>query len=102
MTDNGSCYVSRVFARACTMLGLHHLRTRPYRPCTNGKAERFIHTLLRGWAYRRPYPTSLQRSLKLPTFLSHYNHSRPHSSLGRRPPAALLREQPGRRLGEGR
>ena len=61
MTDNGSCYVSRRFASACRRLGLRHLRTRPYRPCTNGKAERFIQTLLRGWAYHRPYPTSTQR-----------------------------------------
>ena len=93
MTDNGSCYVSRAFASACRRLGLRHLRTRPYRPCTNGKAERFIQTLLRGWAYRRPYPTSIQRTLRLPTFLSYYNHRRPHASLGRRPPAAFLREQ---------
>jgi transposase InsO family protein len=58
MTDNGGCYLSHRFASACRRLGLRHLRTRPYRPCTNGKAERFIQTLLRGWAYRRPYPTS--------------------------------------------
>ncbi len=93
MTDNGSCYVSHRFAAACRRLGLRHLRTRPYRPCTNGKAERFIQTLLRGWAYHRPYPTSTQRSLKLPKFLSYYNHRRPHASLGRQTPAARLREQ---------
>ncbi len=93
MTDNGSCYVSRRFASACRRLGLRHLRTRPYRPCTNGKAERFIQTLLRGWAYRNAYPTSTQRSLKLPKFLSYYNHRRPHASLGRQTPAARLREQ---------
>ena len=93
MTDNGSCYVSRRFASACRRLGLRHLRTRPYRPCTNGKAERFIQTLLRGWAYHRAYPTSIQRSLRLPKFLSYYNHRRPHASLGRQTPAARLREQ---------
>jgi transposase InsO family protein len=93
MTDNGSCYRSHRFASACGRLGLRHLRTRPYRPCTNGKAERFIQTLLRGWAYQRAYPTSTQRSLRLPKFLSYYNHRRPHASLGRQTPAARLREQ---------
>ena len=93
MTDNGSCYVSRRFASACRRLGLRHLRTRPYRPCTNGKAERFIQTLLRGWAYHRPYPTSAQRTLRLPKFLSYYNHRRPHASLSRQTPATCLREQ---------
>jgi transposase InsO family protein len=93
MTDNGSCYRSHRFASACRRLGLRHLRTRPYRPCTNGKAERFIQTLLRGWAYHRSYPTSTQRSLRLPKFLSYYNHRKPHASLGRRTPAARLREQ---------
>lgn len=94
MTDNGSCYRSHRFASACRKLGLRHLRTRPYRPCTNGKAERFIQTLLRGWAYRRPYPTSAQRTLKLSPFLSFYNHRRPHASLNRQTPASRLREQP--------
>jgi transposase InsO family protein len=94
MTDNGSCYVSRRFARACSRLGLRHLRTRPYRPRTNGKAERFIQTLLRDWAYRRPYLTSVHRTLRLPKFLSYYNHRRPHASLGRHTPASRLREQP--------
>jgi transposase InsO family protein len=93
MTDNGSCYRSHRFASACRRLGLRHLRTRPYRPCTNGKAERFIQTLLRGWAYRRAYPTSTQRSLRLPKFLSFYNYRRPHASLDRRTPATRLREQ---------
>lgn len=93
MTDNGSCYVSRRFASACQSLGLRHLRTRPYRPCTNGKAERFIQTLLRGWAYRRPYPTSLHRTLRLHTFLNYYNLRRPHASLARLTPAQRLREQ---------
>lgn len=93
MTDNGSCYVSNRFASACRRLGLRHLRTRPYRPCTNGKAERFIQTLLRGWAYHRPYPTSAHRTERLPKFLSYYNHRRPHASLNRQSPASRLREQ---------
>ena len=93
MTDNGSCYRSHRFASACRRLGLRHLRTRPYRPCTNGKAERFIQTLLRGWAYYRPYPTSVQRTQKLPKFLSYYNQRRPHASLSRQTPASRLREQ---------
>lgn len=93
MTDNGSCYISHRFAAACRSLSIRHLRTRPYRPCTNGKAERFIQTLLRGWAYRRPYPTSAQRTLRLPKFLTYYNHRRPHASLKRQTPAHYLREQ---------
>jgi transposase InsO family protein len=93
MTDNGSCYRSHRFASACRRLGLRHLRTRPYRPCTNGKAERFIQTLLRGWAYHRPYPTSAQRTQRLPKFLSYYNQRRPHASLSRQTPASRLREQ---------
>ena len=93
MTDNGSCYRSHRFLSACRKLGLRHLRTRPYRPCTNGKAERFIQTLLRGWAYQRPYPTSTQRTQRLPKFLSFYNHRRPHASLNRHTPASRLREQ---------
>ena len=79
---------------ACRRLGLRHLRARPYRACTNRKGERFIQTLLRGWAYHRPYPTSAQRTLRLPSFLSYYNHGRPHASLARQTPAHYLREQP--------
>jgi transposase InsO family protein len=94
MTDNGSCYVSHRFDSACRRLGLHHIRTRPYRPRTNGKAERFIQTLLREWAYRRPYPTSLHRTQRLPKYLTYYNHRRPHAALNRQPPAARLCEQP--------
>ena|SRR5438876_1899462 len=93
MTDNGSCYRSHRFDSVCKRLGLRHLRTQPYRPCTNGKAERFIQTLLRGWAYHRPYPTSVQRTLRLPNFLSYYNHRRPHASLSNKTPASRLREQ---------
>jgi transposase InsO family protein len=93
MTDNGSCYKAFDFRDVCRDLGLKHIRTRPYTPKTNGKAERFIQTLLRGWAYNRPYPTSIHRSQRLPTFLSYYNLRRPHASLGRRSPAQRLREQ---------
>jgi transposase InsO family protein len=94
MSDNGSCYVSHSFKATCQKLNLRHLRTRPYRPRTNGKAERFIQTLLREWAYRRPYSTSAQRTDRLPRFLNHYNLRRPHAALNKRTPAQRLREQP--------
>jgi transposase InsO family protein len=94
MTDNGSCYVSRSFKAACHKLTLRHLRTRPYRPRTNGKAERFIQTLLRDWAYKRPYATSIQRADRLPRYLNRYNRRRPHASLNKRTPAQWLSEQP--------
>lgn len=90
LTDNGSAYTSRAFRQACTSLGVGHSFTRPHRPQTNGKAERLIQTLLREWAYRRPYPTSRQRANRLLRFLRYYNHSRPHASLNRRPPASRL------------
>jgi transposase InsO family protein len=92
MTDNGSCYVSKAHADACRALGLRHLRTRPYRPRTNGKAERFIQTLQNEWAYGRPYTNSDQRRAKLPAWLNHYNYRRPHGSLSHKPPAARLHE----------
>ena len=94
MSDNGSCYVSHRFEATCKRLQLRHLRTRPYRPCTNGKAERFIQTLLREWAYKRPYPTSIQRTDRLPRYLNHYNLRRPHAALNKRTPAQRLCEQP--------
>lgn len=94
MSDNGSCYVSRRFKAACQKLQLRHLRTKPYRPRTNGKAERFIQTLLREWAYKRPYATSIQRADRLPRFLNRYNLRRPHASLNGRTPAQCLSEQP--------
>jgi transposase InsO family protein len=90
MTDNGSPYVSHVHAAACHELGVRHLRTRPYRPRTNGKAERFIQTLLREWAYGRIYGTSAERTAQLPSWLEHYNFRRPHGSLGHRPPGSRL------------
>jgi transposase InsO family protein len=92
MTDNGSCYVSRDHAQACQQLGLRHLRTRPYRPRTNGKAERFIQTLQNESAYGRIYASSTERAEHLHAWLNHYNYRRPHGSLSHRPPAARLNE----------
>ncbi len=92
LSDNGSCYRSRVHAVACRELGMRHLRTRPYRPRTNGKAERFIQTLTNGWAYGAIYGSSAERTAALPGWLDHYNYRRPHGSLGHRPPAARLAE----------
>jgi transposase InsO family protein len=90
MTDNGSAYVSYAHRRALAELGLRHLRTRPYRPRTNGKAERFIQTLLREWAYGRIYGSSPERTAALTSWLNHYNYRRPHGSLGHQPPAARI------------
>jgi transposase InsO family protein len=98
MTDNGSPYVSAVHAAACSELGLNHLRTLPYRPRTNGKAERFIQTLLREWAYGRIYGTSAERRSQLGPWLERYNYRRKHGSLGHRPPAARLSELLGNNL----
>ena len=81
MTDNGAGYVSRLFRKACRMLRLRHLRTRPYTPRTNGKAERFIQPLVREWAYALPYRSSDTRAADLPRWLRHYNLERPHASL---------------------
>lgn len=90
LTDNGGNYRSKVFAAACNAAAMRHRRTRPYRPRTNGKAERFIQTLLRDWAYKRPYTTSYQRTKRLETFVRYYNQQRPHASLNRHPPASRL------------
>jgi transposase InsO family protein len=98
MTDNGSPYVSAVHATACRELALKHLRTRPYRPRTNGKAERFIQTMLREWAYGRIYGSSAQRRAQLGPWLERYNYRRKHGSLGHRPPAARLSELIGNNL----
>ncbi|MGZ4315703.1 MAG: IS481 family transposase [Gaiellaceae bacterium] len=86
LTDNGSAYVSTMHALACRRLGIRHLRTRPRRPQTNGKAERFIRTLLNGWAYGAIYRTSHERTRALDGWLWHYNHRRRHSALGHQPP----------------
>ena len=90
MTDNGSCYRATIHALACKALRIKHIRTRPYRPQTNGKAERFIRTMLGGWAYAAIYANSHQRTLALPGWLHFYNHQRPHGSLGRQPPIQRL------------
>jgi transposase InsO family protein len=90
MSDNGNPYRSHAFAQLCPRLGIRHVRTRPYTPQTNGKAERFIQTLLRQWAYVRPYPTSRHRRALLPKWLHYYNVHRPHASLGDRPPLSRL------------
>jgi transposase InsO family protein len=92
LSDNGACYRSRAHAEACTQLGMRHLFTRPYRPRTNGKAERFIQTLTNGWAYGAIYGSSAERTAALPGWLDHYNYRRRHGSLGHRPPAARLAE----------
>jgi transposase InsO family protein len=90
MTDNGSCYKSFAFARACKRLGLRHIRTRPYTPKTNGKAERFIQTSLREWAYARAYHHSDERTAELSRWLHRYNWHRPHGSIGSLPPISRL------------
>lgn len=92
LTDNGAAYLSRAFATACTRLGFIHKRTRAYRPRTNGKAERFIQTLLREWAYRRPYPTSARRRRALAPWVRYYNRKRPHTALNYRAPLTRLEE----------
>src|SRR3954471_14210396 len=86
LTDNGSAYRSTIHAIACRALGIRHRRTRPYRPQTNGKAERFIRTLLGGWAYGAIYATSAERTAALDGWLWRYNHHRRHSAIGRQPP----------------
>jgi transposase InsO family protein len=88
LTDNGSAYRAVLHALACRRLGIRHLRTRPHRPQTNGKAERFIRTLLAGWAYGPIYGTSQERTAALDGWLWHYNHRRRHSALGHRPPVS--------------
>ena len=93
ITDNGAPYRSTLHAIACRALGIRHLRTQPYRPQTNGKAERFIRTLLGGWAYGAIYPNSTERTAALDGWLWHYNHHRKHSALGHKPPIARLNER---------
>ena len=90
MTDNGSCYKSFAFAAACMALNLKHIRTKPYTPKTNGKAERFIQTALREWAYARAYQTSDQRKHHLPEWTHMYNWHRPHGGIGSKPPISRL------------
>jgi transposase InsO family protein len=93
LTDNGSPYRSAIHAIACRALGIGHLRTRPRRPQTNGKAERFIRTLLGGWAYGAIYGTNAERIAALDGWLFRYNHHRNHSAIGRKPPIVRLNER---------
>lgn len=86
MTDNGSCYRSKAFNKLCKAMGVRHIYTKPYTPKTNGKAERFIQSSLREWAYARAYQTSEQRKQELPYWLHHYNWHRPHAGIKRKPP----------------
>jgi transposase InsO family protein len=90
MSDNGSCYIARDFAVACASLRIKHIRTRPNRPQTNGKAERFIQSLQREWAYAAVYQTSYHRARALQPWVRFYNHRRPHGALGHQPPASRL------------
>jgi len=90
MTDNGSGYLSHAFRDACARLQIRHVRTRPYTPRTNGKAERFIQTCLREWAYAEAYSTSDQRTAALEHWLHHYNWHRPHTALNSKPPISRL------------
>ncbi len=90
MSDNGSAYISRLYARTLRQLGIRHLRIKPGRPRTNGKAERLIQTLLNEWAYARVYHSSTERTAALPLYLNRYNYRRPHGSLGHQPPASRL------------
>lgn len=92
MSDNGPGYISRLFAAMCQRFCIRHLLTRPYRPQTNGKAERFIQTLLREWAYLIPYNSSRFRTAALPRWLQYYNHHRPHAGISGNTPAARLRQ----------
>ncbi len=90
MTDSGSCYRSRAFGKLCKQLGRKHIRTKPYTPKTNGKAERFIQRSLREWAYVRACPTSADRAAELPIWTHRYNGHRPHGSIGSQPPVSRL------------
>jgi transposase InsO family protein len=95
MTDNGPAYRSTAHALACRAMGIKHIRTRPYRPQTNGKAERFIRTMLREWAYAAVYGSSPERTAALSGWLERYNYRRRHGALGHRPPVQRLRELTG-------
>ena len=93
LTDNGGAYRSTIHAAAYRTLEIRHLHTRAYRPQTNGKAQRFIRTLLAGWAYGATYRSSTERTAALDGWLYHYNHHRKHSALGHQPPIARLHER---------
>jgi transposase InsO family protein len=95
LSDNGSCYRSHAWRDACTALGIRHKRTRPYRPQTNGKIERFHRTLADGWAFKRLYTSESARRKALPAWLHEYNHHRPHTAIGKTPPITRLTNLPG-------
>ena len=90
MADNGPCYTSKAFAAACKEMGIRHVRTKPYTPRTNGKAERFIQTALKEWAYARTYQSSDERAADFPAWIHLYNWHRPHSAIGSKPPISRL------------
>ncbi|SEO90799.1 Integrase core domain-containing protein [Actinacidiphila rubida] len=95
LTDNGSCYKSKLFTRALTAAGIAHQHIRPYRPQTNGKVERFNRTLLEEWAYLRPYTSTTERTAALADFLHTYNHHRAHTALGGQPPITRVNNPAG-------
>jgi transposase InsO family protein len=95
LSDNGSCYRSKLWAAACAELGITHKRTRPYRPQTNGKIERFHRTMAEGWAYRKFYASEQARRAAYPAWLHYYNHHRPHTAIGRSAPITRLTNVPG-------
>jgi transposase InsO family protein len=95
LSDNGSPYRSRLWTAACLELGIRPKRTRPYRPQTNGKIERFHRTLADGWAFARLFPTETARRKALPSWLHEYNHHRPHTAIGGHPPISRLTNLPG-------
>ncbi|TDD79464.1 IS481 family transposase, partial [Saccharopolyspora karakumensis] len=95
LSDNGACYRSHAWRDTCRELGITHKHTRPYRPQTNGKIERFHRTLADGWAYARPYESTQQRNTALPAWIHFYNHHRPHSAIGGTPPVTRLTNLPG-------
>ena len=100
MTDNGAAYrwSKSLFSQHCRRRRIRHLRTKPYRPQTNGKAERFIQTMLREWAYAAPYDHSRQRADALPAWLAYYNRRRPHGSLAGQPPFSVFKRRRKQRV----
>jgi transposase InsO family protein len=95
LSDNGSAYISHLWRDVCTQLGIKHSRTRPYRPQTNGKIERFHRTMSDGWGYARCYTSESERRDALPAWLHQYNHHRPHTACGNKPPITRLTNLPG-------
>ena len=96
LSDNGPAYRSHLWRETCAELGIKHSRTRPYRPQTNGKIERFHRTMSDGWGYARCYQSESERRDALPAWLHRYNHHRPHTACGNKPPVTRLINLPGR------